>query len=61
MLPKQKRRGVERSFDGELRKVLISSDEFIDIVHEAVSKWEKELIDKCRSIIIHSTERMNSF
>lgn len=56
-----KRRGVERSFDGELRKVLISSDEFIDVVHETVSKWEKELIDKCRAIITQSTERMSSF
>ena len=56
-----KRRGVERSFDGELRKVLISSNEFIEIVHETVSKWEKELINKCKSIIMQSTEKMTSF
>lgn len=56
------RRGEITDSDGEVHKVLITSDEFIETIHRKVRKYEKELIKQCQKFLQGSSmQEMTTF
>lgn len=49
------RRGIEIDADGSERKVLVTSNEFMEILQLNIENWKKELTTKCKKIL-QSTE-----
>ena len=54
-------RGSEFDEDGELHKVLITSNEFMEIVKKKVNKWEGDFIKSCKTILEKAPQEMTNF